>query len=326
MSTALATRSRQTRALARAEGWSFSPEETQLIKSTCAPADVTDAEFRVFLYVSAQRRLNPLLKQIYAVRRKGKIVHQTGIDGFRATAARTGSHAGTDDVVCAGTAGAKGFVATVTVWKLVNGVRCPFTASARWEEYLPEPPNDFMWKRMPNSQLGKCAEALALRKAFPEDLGGLYTNDEMEQAGPAQSAPPVTGQVIDMPTQPVLPAQAQAAPATEKKARKRAEPEPVQQPPAAGPPRISRDQQVLLFTLSKERGLSEKELRHLVTVLVQVESTKDIPRAIFDGLLAAVESDDVHAALRDHIETPDDARLRALASAVQTAAKDRVKK
>jgi hypothetical protein len=68
----------------------------------------------------------------------------------------------------------------VTVWKMVGGVRGSFTASALWSEY--QQANNKMWAKMPCTMLAKCAEALALRKAFPADLSGLYTTEEMMQA------------------------------------------------------------------------------------------------------------------------------------------------
>ena len=92
-------------------------------------------------------------------------------------------------------------IATVTVWKLVAGVRCSFTATARWSEYCPAPPANSMWLRMPHLMLGKVAEALALRKAFPRDLHGLYASEEMDQAGPANAALP-TQQTAALPAAP----------------------------------------------------------------------------------------------------------------------------
>lgn len=85
--------------------------------------------------------------------------------------------------------------ATVTVYRMVSGTRVPFTASARWKEYAQTDKDGnpvAMWKKMPYLMLAKVAEALALRKAFPNDLSGLYTNEEMAQADveqPPQSEP-----------------------------------------------------------------------------------------------------------------------------------------
>ena len=70
----------------------------------------------------------------------------------------------------------------MTVYKIVGGQRCGFTATARWDQYFPGEKQGFMWKKMPHLMLGKCAEALAIRKAFPAELSGLYTQEEMQQA------------------------------------------------------------------------------------------------------------------------------------------------
>ena len=70
----------------------------------------------------------------------------------------------------------------VTVYRMVSGQRVAFSASARWAEYAPQGSQGFMWQKMPFLMLGKVAEALALRKAFPLDLSGLYTQEEMAQA------------------------------------------------------------------------------------------------------------------------------------------------
>lgn len=168
-----------------------SREQVELVKDTIArEQNLTDNELRLLLYTATRLGLDPLAKQIYAVRRKGKIVIQTGIDGFRAIAARTGEYAGSDDAVFDDEAKPK--KATVTVYRLVGGQRCPFTASARWDQYYPGEDLGFLWRKMPHVMLGKCAEGLALRKAFPAQLSGLYTDDEMAQAGPPEELPAPT--------------------------------------------------------------------------------------------------------------------------------------
>ena len=95
---------------------------------------------------------------------------------------RTGKYAGNDEPVFDGRIGEYPAKATVTVWKIVGGVRCNFSASAYWQEYYPGDIKGFQWRKMPHVMLAKCAEAAALRKAFPADLSGVYTHDEMEQA------------------------------------------------------------------------------------------------------------------------------------------------
>lgn len=154
-----------------------------------------DATASTFIEICRRRGLSPEEKQVYLVpRRSGGQVNwviQTGIDGYRALAARTGTYAGSDDPIFApggDLENGKAYPAkaTVTVWRLVAGTRCPFTASALWDEYNA---GQSLWLKMPHTMLGKCAEALALRKAFPAELGAIYTREEMDQAGPEAAVP-----------------------------------------------------------------------------------------------------------------------------------------
>jgi phage recombination protein Bet len=167
-------------------------EQIDLIKATVAKG-TTDDELRLFLYVCKRTGLDPLTRQIHAIKRWSKAENretmaiQTGIDGYRLTAARTQQHAGTDDATYDTEDGDAPGKATVTVWRFSHGQRVPFTASARWSEYAQE--NSPMWRRMPYLMLAKCAEALALRKAFPAELSGLYTHEEMMQADTAPDQP-----------------------------------------------------------------------------------------------------------------------------------------
>lgn len=160
----------------------MSPEQIDLIKRTVAK-DATDTELQLFLYTAKRTGLDALTKQIHFVKRAGQMTIQTGIDGYRAIAERTKTLAGIDDAIYDSETNQHPNKATVTVWRNVNGQKVGFTASARWTEYAPQGNQAFMWNKMPYLMLGKCAEALALRKAFPHDLSGLYTHEEMAQAG-----------------------------------------------------------------------------------------------------------------------------------------------
>jgi phage recombination protein Bet len=173
----------------------WTDEQVQLIKNTVARGS-TDDELKLFLYTARRTGLDPLTKQIHFVKRKvwnkqkqcyeeiGTI--QTGIDGYRAIAERSKTLAGIDDAVVEETEGSKyPSKSSVTVYRMVEGQRVGFTASARWTEYASTDRDgkpQQMWNKMPYLMLGKCAEALALRKAFPNDLSGLYTFEEMQQA------------------------------------------------------------------------------------------------------------------------------------------------
>lgn len=168
----------------------FTDSEVQFIRDKFR---LNDQQLNVFLEAAKRYNLNPIANQIYPQVRQGKLNITTGIDGYRLVADRTGKYAGNDDPVYDNEESPK--VATVTVYKIVSGNRCAFTASARWDQYFPGEKQGFMWKKMPHLMLGKCAEALALRKAFPAELSGIYTAEEMEQAGEtAATSPPPRAQ------------------------------------------------------------------------------------------------------------------------------------
>jgi phage recombination protein Bet len=186
------TRIEQHLPATQAGGWDR--DKIELVKRTICK-DASDDELALFQHVCQRTGLDPFARQIYAVFRNSKLPNgswgrvmgiQTGIDGYRAIAERTGCYAGSDEAVFEFEAGeGHPTKASVTVWKMVHGQRVPFSASARWSEYVQTDksgnPTKF-WAQMPYLMLSKVAEALALRKAFPNDLSGLYTREEMMQA------------------------------------------------------------------------------------------------------------------------------------------------
>lgn len=171
----------------------FSDAEMKLLREKYNK--LTDIEFNAFVDAARRYRLNPLANQFYArlqpatTKNPRAVTYMAQIDGFRLIAERTGQYAGNDDPVYDNESAAKPNKATSTVYRLVAEQRVPFSASARWKEYCPGGNAGFMWEKMPYLMLGKCAEALALRKAFPNELSGLYTVDEMHQAEVETEAP-----------------------------------------------------------------------------------------------------------------------------------------
>ena len=175
-------------------------------------ANAPDQYVEPFLKLCEKRGLSPEASHIYLVPRNTKDsdgnyirkwVPQVSIDGYRLMAARTGQYAGSDEPVYL-EGDPYPTKATVTVYKVVQGVRCPFTASAYWSEYYPGEKQGTMWRKMPHVMLAKVAESAALRKAFPEDLSGMYTDAEMDQAN--------TGHVQEATFREVVPEAPQIAP------------------------------------------------------------------------------------------------------------------
>lgn len=181
----------------------FNREQLDVLKRTAGDGKLSDAEFSMFIEVCKRSKLDPFRKQIYAIARGGKMTIQTSIDGFRVIAQRTGEYEGQAPAMWCGEDGkwTDSWVSArppagcrVGVYR--KGHREPLVAFARFASYAQEN----LWRKMPEVMIAKCAEALALRKAFPEDLSGLYTNDEMAQADSAVTA---DGEVVSLRAVPV---------------------------------------------------------------------------------------------------------------------------
>lgn len=170
-----------------------SPEQKELVKSIVFPG-CSDNELSLYLFECERRGVHPLDRVIFPISRNDaasggrKITFQCGIDFFRSEAADTGEYDGQDEPVF-GEKNKDGFpeFATVAVYK--KGIDRPFVGTARWAEFYPGEKLGFMWRKMPFHMLSKCAEVLALRKAFPKRLSGLYIPEEMGHADPVK--PPV---------------------------------------------------------------------------------------------------------------------------------------
>ena len=170
----------------------FSDEQVQLLRDGYAPG-ASQIEFRMLLEVARLRRLNPFLKQIHFVKRRSKDTRtdqwvenwtsQVSIDGLRAIAQRTGLYDGQDEPTFE--RDEKGLILSARVAVYRKDWSRAAVGVARWCEYVQTTrdgkPTKF-WDTMPHVMIAKCAEAIALRKAFPEDLAGIYTDEEMEQA------------------------------------------------------------------------------------------------------------------------------------------------
>ena len=210
-------------ALARQDEGFFSEEQQKIIRDSFL-GGASAAEAAMLFEVSKSMRLSPLKRQIFFVKRwdsqkRTEVwAFQVSIDGLRAIAERTGLYDGQDEPdfeeekehprIC-----------KVRVWR--KGISRPFVGVAYWDEYVQKTKDGNvtqMWAKFKHVMLAKCAEALALRKAFPEELAGAYVPEEMSQEKDVSDAPVKRGleSIPSKATVTVLPPEPSALPADTK--------------------------------------------------------------------------------------------------------------
>jgi phage recombination protein Bet len=149
-------------------------------------AKIDDEHFEEFLKLCQLRGLNPFANQVYPIvrfdRHRDRLVVELliGIEGMRVIAHRTGLYAGCDRPEYSYNADDKPN-AMVTVYRMTAGARHGYAGEALWDEFAPAPGVDEVWDEKRHVCISKCAEAAALRKAFPQELGGLYAPEEWSQ-------------------------------------------------------------------------------------------------------------------------------------------------
>lgn len=256
----------------------FTEKQVAVLK-TMGAEKASREDLAVFFHYCKTTGLDPFRRQIYMIGRwdsragREKYSVQTGIDGFRHVAERTGTFAGVDEEW--EERGGKLYSATVTVRRIVAGHICTFSAVAHWEEYAQvtkEGKPSGLWAKLPHRMLAKCAESSALRRAFGQELAGIYTTEEM-----ANADAPVTPIAISEPPVEPSPFEIEETPtAVTEEAKKEEKP--------VTPTQIKR-----IHTIKAKLALDDETYRGRLTKLYSVTSSKELSQIQAADLIKRLE-------------------------------------
>ena len=293
-------------------------EQIELIKRTIAKG-ASDDELALFIQQCNRTGLDPFSRQIYAVKRwnaadqREVMSTQVSIDGFRLVAQRSKGYEGQTAPQWCNPNGvwvdvwlssAPPAAARVGVWR--HAFREPAIGVARFAAYAVTKRDGAltsMWAKMPDVMIAKCAEALALRKAFPQELSGLYTGEEMGQADAdqrgarlkpsrQQSAPTIAEDSVDLATGEVLDEWSRQR--SQARSPLVAQPAPVPVNPKGDefitqgtkqhPGQVER-----LWTIFRTTGRAQTELKMWLKIVYGVDSTMAITRKDYDAIVEAIQ-------------------------------------
>lgn len=270
----------------------FTRDQIDLIKRTVAKG-TTDDEFKLFLYTARRTGLDPLAKQIHAIKRwdgglqRNVMAIQTGIDGYRLMAERTQRYAPGQAPKYEYKPDGSLLSATAYVKKYSQGAWHEIAATAFYDEFVQKAkggaPNS-MWTKMPHNQLAKCAEALALRKAFPAEMSGVYTHEEMAQADNT----PASAQNDN-----VQPYESYPATATEAAPKDYGAYESYTPPTPAikiGQRLITEKQRKFLFALWKQTGRPDAEMKEYLKAHHGITSSTELTSDKMDAVLEWIKA------------------------------------
>ncbi len=166
---------------------------------------LSNTDLQNFAIQCKRTGLDPITRQIYAIPSGGKLNIMASIDGLRLIAERSGAYEGQtapqwcgDDGIWKDVWLSKETPKACKIGVYKTKFREPLVAIALFDEYAGKQNGKliYMWAKMPALMIAKVAEALALRKAFPNEMSGIYSTEEMEQATtnqePSQASQNVT--------------------------------------------------------------------------------------------------------------------------------------